>query len=62
MNIQELNYCLAKQLSTISVLSTNYGDIDVYYDDELKKALEKTARRILEKRLKKLEKMEGGSK
>lgn len=52
MDINETSYCLAKQLSTMNEIATSYGNFSL--DDEMKQAVEKTLRPMLEKRLEKL--------
>lgn len=52
MDINDTSYCLAKQLSSMDSIATDYGDIAL--DDEMKGAVEKTLRPMLEQRLEKL--------
>ena len=49
MNIHEIQYCLAKQLTTAHAVETNYGAIPL--DCEMKAAIDKALRPILEKRV-----------
>lgn len=49
MNENKISYALAKQLPTAYAISTNYGAIEL--DEEMRAAIEKTLRRILERRL-----------
>ena len=51
------SYALSKQLSSAHTLASSYGDLEL--DDELRAAVEKAVRPILERRLKQAEKREG---
>ena len=50
------SYALSKQLSSAHTLASSYGDLEL--DDELRAAVEKAVRPILERRLKQAEKQE----
>lgn len=50
---REIRYCLSKQLNTAHTLQTNYGDVEL--DDEMRAAIAKALRDILERRLSKHE-------
>ena len=50
------SYALSKQLSSAHTLASSYGDLEL--DDELRAAIEKAVRPILERRLKQAEKQE----
>lgn len=52
----KLSYALSKQLSSAYEITSNYGGIEL--DDELRAAVEKAVRPILERRLKQVEKRE----
>ena len=52
----KLSYALSKQLSSAYEITGNYGGIEL--DDELRAAVEKAVRPILERRLKQAEKRE----
>ncbi len=49
MELDELNYALAKQTDSIQSVNTNYGEI--YLDDEMKEAVKITLERIIERRI-----------
>ena len=51
-----LSYALSKQLSSAYEITSNYGPIEL--DDELRAAVERAVRPILERRLKLAEKQE----
>lgn len=50
------SYALSKQLSSAHTLASSYGDLEL--DDELRRAVERAVRPILERRLKLAEKQE----
>lgn len=50
------SYALSKQLSSAHTLASSYGDLEL--DDELRAAVEKAIKPILERRLKLAEKQE----
>ena len=50
------SYALSKQLSSAHTLASSYGDLEL--DDELRAAVERAVRPILEHRLKLAEKQE----
>jgi hypothetical protein len=52
MDINETRYCLAKQLKTMNEIATSYGNFVL--DDEMREAVEKTLRPMLEKRIEKM--------
>ena len=52
----KLSYALSKQLSSAHTLASSYGDLEL--DDELRRAVERAVRPILERRLKLAEKQE----
>ena len=52
----KLSYALSKQLSSAHTLASSYGDLEL--DDELRRAVERAVRPILERRLKLTEKRE----
>ena len=59
MNLPESfrwSYALNKQLASAHTLSSSYGDLEL--DDELRAAVEKAIKPILERRLKLAEKQE----
>jgi hypothetical protein len=49
MDTNEMRYCLAKQLTRAHTLQTDYGDVAL--DDDMREAVEKALRPILEQRL-----------
>lgn len=49
MNIEQIQYALAKQLDTAHTLSTDYGDLPI--DAELQRAIAQALRPILDRRL-----------
>jgi hypothetical protein len=49
MEANEISYALAKQIGSAHTISSNYGDIQL--DDEMKAALQRAIRPILEQRL-----------
>ena len=51
-----LSYALSKQLQSAHTLASSYGDLEL--DDELRAAVERAVRPILERRLKQAEKRE----
>ncbi|MBK1655230.1 hypothetical protein [Allochromatium vinosum] len=51
-----LSYALSKQLQSAYEIASNYGGIEL--DDELRAAVERAVRPILERRLKQAEKRE----
>ena len=52
----KLSYALSKQLASAHTLASSYGDLEL--DDELRRAVERAVRPILERRLKQAEKRE----
>ncbi|MCK7578896.1 MAG: hypothetical protein MZV65_26335 [Chromatiales bacterium] len=46
----KLSYTLSKQLSSAHTLASSYGDLEL--DDELRRAVDRAVRPILERRLK----------
>ncbi|WP_222932171.1 hypothetical protein [Allochromatium humboldtianum] len=50
------SYAICKQLSSAHSLASSYGDLEL--DDELRAAVERAVRPILERRLKQAEKQE----
>ncbi|NVZ11372.1 hypothetical protein HW932_19155 [Allochromatium humboldtianum] len=50
------SYALSKQLASAHTLASSYGDLEL--DDELRLAVERAVRPILERRLKQVEKQE----
>jgi hypothetical protein len=49
MDTNEISYCLAKQISTMHAIATNYGYIEL--DEAMQEAVENALRPLLEKRL-----------
>jgi len=49
MELEEIKYALAKQVDSLESVNTNYGTIEL--DDEMKKAVQVTLERVLERRL-----------
>jgi len=54
MELEELQYCLAKQTNSIESINTNYGTIEL--DDEMKKAVKVTLERVLKRKIAKITK------
>jgi hypothetical protein len=53
MDEQQISYCVAKQLSTMNYIHTDYGDIPL--DIEMQETIEQTLRELLERRLSEIE-------
>jgi hypothetical protein len=54
MTTEELEYCLAKQLPRAHSVWTDYGDFEL--DEELRAAIEKSLRPIIQRRIRALSK------
>jgi len=54
MELEDMQYALAKQTDSIESVNTNYGTIEL--DEEMKKAVKVALERVLERKISKMTK------